>query len=93
MESVIESSSHNTRGALIEFADVLLATFVPILENLQNMQQQSRLLFRHWILPERTGANGNLSPVLDMPPPLYARGAHFKFLLNAILKTPMTTSI
>jgi hypothetical protein len=86
MESVIESSCHNTRGALIEFPGVLLATFVPILENLQNMQQQSRLPFRQWILPERIGANGNISPVLDIPPPLYARGTHFTFSLNAILK-------
>jgi len=86
MESMIQSSCHNTRGALIEFPGVLLATFVPILENLQNMQQQSRLPFRQWILPDRIGANGNMSPVLDIPPPLYARGAHFTFSLNAILK-------
>jgi hypothetical protein len=86
MESVIDSSCHNTRGALIEFPGVLLATFVPILENLQNMQQQSRLPFRQWILPERIGANGNMSPVLDIPPPLYARDARFTFSLNAILK-------
>ena len=86
MESAIQSSCHNTRGALIEFPGVLLATFVPILENLQNMQQQSRLPFRQWILPDRVGANGNVSPVLDIPPPLYARGVHFAFSLNAILK-------
>ncbi|PVH68320.1 P-loop containing nucleoside triphosphate hydrolase protein [Cadophora sp. DSE1049] len=86
MESVIESSCHNTRGALIEFPGVLLATFVPILENLQNMQRQSRLPFRQWILPERIGANRNISPVLDIPPPLYARGTQFTFSLNAILK-------
>jgi hypothetical protein len=27
-----------------------------------------------------------MSPVLDIPPPLYARGANFTFSLNAILK-------
>jgi hypothetical protein len=86
MESVIESSCHSTRGALIEFPGVLPTTFVPILENLQNMQLQSRLPFRQWIFPERIGANGNMSPVLNIPPPLYARGAHFTFSLNAILK-------
>ena len=52
------------------------------------MQQESRLPFRQWILPERIGANGNMSPVLDILPPLYARGPHFKFSLNAILKNP-----
>lgn len=65
---------------------MLLATFVLILENLQNIQQQSRLPFRQWILPERIGANGNISPVFNIPPPLYARGTHFTFSLNTILK-------
>lgn len=27
-----------------------------------------------------------MSPILDIPPPLYARGLHCKFSLNAILK-------
>jgi hypothetical protein len=86
MDLMIQWSCYNTRGALIEFPGVLLATFVPILENLQNMQQLSWLPFRQWILPERVGTNGNVSPVLAVPPPLYARDPHFTFSLKAILK-------
>jgi len=51
------------------------------------MQQQSRLPFRQWILPDRIGTNGNTSPFVDVPPPLYARDPGFAFLLNAILKS------
>ena len=61
---MIQSSCHNTHGALIEFPGVLLATFVPILKNLQNMHQLGQLPFRQWILPDRIGANGNMSLVL-----------------------------
>ena len=86
VDSMIRLSCQNTRGVLIEFPGVLLATFVPILENLQSMQQQSRLPFRRWVIPDRIGANGNMSPFLDVPPPIYARGARFTFSLNAILK-------
>ena len=87
MESLLRLSCQNTRGVLIEFPGVLPATFTPILENLQNMQQQSRLPFRQWILPDRIGTNGNTSPFVDVPPPLYARDPGFAFLLNAILKS------
>jgi hypothetical protein len=86
MDLMIQWSCHNTRGALIEFPGVLLATFVPILENLQNMQQLSWLPFRQWILPDRVGPNGNVYSVLAIPPPLYARDPHFTFSLKAILK-------
>lgn len=86
MESMIQLSCQNTRGVLIEFPRVLLATFVPILENLQNMQQLSQLPFRQWILPSRIGTNGNQSAVLAVPPPLYARNPHFTFSLKTILK-------
>jgi len=86
MESMIQLSCQNTRGVLVEFPGVLLATFIPILENLQNMQQLSRLPFRQWILSDKVGVRRNMSPVLDVPPPLYARGISFTYSLNAILK-------
>lgn len=88
MELLLRLSCQNTRGVLIEFPGVLLATFIPILENLQSMQQQSRLPFRQWILPDRIGTNRNTSIVLDIPPPLYAQTPGFTFSLKAILKNP-----
>ena len=88
MELLIRLSCQNTPGALIEFPGVLLATFIPILENLQNMQQQSRLPFRQWILPDRIGTN-KTSTLLAVPPPLYARNRGFTFSLKEILKNPL----
>jgi hypothetical protein len=87
MESLLQLSCQNIRGVLIEFPRVLLATFTPILENLQNMQQLSRLPFRQWILPDRISTHENTSHFLDIPPPLYAWDPDFAFSLNAILKS------
>jgi hypothetical protein len=88
MELLIRLSCENTRGALIEFPGVLLATFTPILENLQNMQRESRLPFRQWILPDPIGTGGKTSALLPVPPPLYARNPGFTFSLKEILKNP-----
>jgi hypothetical protein len=81
---LVHLSHAKTRGVLIELPGVILATFKPILENLQNMQRLNRLPFRQWILPERV----NPSTLPLIPPPLYARKAGFRFSLNPILKKP-----
>jgi hypothetical protein len=86
METLLRLSCHSTWGVLIEFPGVLLATSIPILENLQNLQQQSRLSFREWILPNPIGTNGDTSAVLNVSPPLYTRNPGFTFSLKAILK-------
>jgi hypothetical protein len=83
LELLIQLSCQDTRGALIEFPGILLATFLPILENLQNMHRFGRLPFRRWILPDRHTISGN---PLDILPPLYARGQSFLFPLDSILK-------
>jgi hypothetical protein len=43
LELLIQLSCQSTRGVLIEFPGILLATFLPILENLQNMHRFGRL--------------------------------------------------
>jgi hypothetical protein len=86
MELMTQLSCRNVRGALIEFPGILPATFMPILENLQNMQHLSRLPFRQWILPDRITTFGEGSELLDIPPPLYARDPGFVFSLDSILK-------
>jgi len=83
LELLIQLSCQNTRGTLIEFPGILLATFLPILENLQNMHRFGRLPFRQWILPDRHIISAK---PLDIPPPLYARGQSFLFQLDSILK-------
>lgn len=80
LELMTRLSCQKQRGLLLEFPGVLLTTFIPILENLQNMQRLSRLPFRHWILPGQ-GTNH-----FDIPPPLYARGQNFTFSLKCIMK-------
>ncbi|TGO45849.1 hypothetical protein BCON_0361g00090 [Botryotinia convoluta] len=83
LELLIQLSCQDIRGALIEFPGILLATFLPILENLQNMHRFGRLPFRQWILPDR---NTISAKPLDILPPLYARGEGFLFPLDSILK-------
>ncbi|KAI9645837.1 hypothetical protein NHQ30_005272 [Ciborinia camelliae] len=83
-ESLIILNSLATEGILIELPSVILATFTPILQNLQDMQRLSRLPFRQWILPDRRGFGD--AATLDVPPPLYARGMRFTYSLKSILK-------
>lgn len=86
LEKLVQLSCSRTTGILVEFPDVLPATFVPILEGLQDMQRLSRLPFRQWILPDRVATADSRSVVFDVPPPLYARAPGFTFSLQPILK-------
>lgn len=97
-EEMTRLSCQNISGLLVEFPGVLLATFVPVLENIQKMHRLSRLPFRQWILPDRVSSQGFLPKAVDIPPPLYARSPAFTFSLNSILKDPngvmsLTTSM
>ena len=78
---------------LVEFPTILPSTFLPILENLQEMQRTSRLPFHEWLAPA-PDASQDMTPVL-VPPPLYARSSSFAFDLSPILRksaTPLTFS-
>lgn len=71
---------------IIEFPGVLLATFMPILENIQQMQKVSRLPFHEWIAPSSAGDGAaEARAQVDVPPPLYARSPGFTFDLKPIL--------
>ncbi|TVY81390.1 NFX1-type zinc finger-containing protein [Lachnellula suecica] len=83
-ESMTQLRCEPTKGLLIELPSVIPGTFIPILENLQNMQQQSRLPFRHWILPEEA----NDAEPLAIPPPVYAQEKGFEFSLKPLLNNP-----
>lgn len=86
LEKLIRLSSLSIRGTLVEFPGALPATFVPILESIQEMQRLSRLPFRQWILPDPVVTDDGRAKAFDVPPPLYARSPGFRFLLNPILK-------
>ena len=84
LEKLVRLSILKTKGVLIEFPNAIPATFVPILESIQDMQRESRLPFRQWILPDRICDDG--STVFSVPPPLYTRTRGFTFSLRPILK-------
>lgn len=86
LQSLLQLSLDKAQCALLEFPGVLPATFVPILENLQNMQRLSRLPFQQWLVPDRHSSPSNLKIYHDIPPPLYARRSGFTFPLKAIIK-------
>ena len=88
LEVLTRLSCEKRRGLLIEFPGVLLATFVPILENIQSIQQLSRLPFRQWILPERGPTHKQASTTLNIPPPLYVRSPNLTYSLSSISKDP-----
>ncbi|KAJ5545400.1 hypothetical protein N7461_007704 [Penicillium sp. DV-2018c] len=72
--------SENLTGVLVEFHGLIPATFVPILENLQQIQREGDLAFRQWVLPGQMGDNGGP----NIPPPAYARKPGFIFPLTSI---------
>ncbi|KAF1956385.1 hypothetical protein CC80DRAFT_563213 [Byssothecium circinans] len=86
VSTLVDLSLRPSPGILLEFPRILPATFLPILENLQDMQSLSRLPFRQWIVPDRDGESAGNPTYFRIPPPLYARGAGFSFSLASILK-------
>ncbi|TEY84121.1 hypothetical protein BOTCAL_0021g00440 [Botryotinia calthae] len=84
LERLTLLKSSSATGILVELPSVILATFTPILENLQDMQRLNRLPFCQWILPDRRQFGS--SATLDIPPPLYARGSRFAYSLDSILQ-------
>ncbi|KAF2632130.1 P-loop containing nucleoside triphosphate hydrolase protein [Macroventuria anomochaeta] len=92
LETMIGASCSNVQGVLLEFPNILPATFVPILANLQEMQRLSRLRFSQWLLPDRHDGPLHLKVFQDIPPPVYARQPGFKFPLATILKAEAQTA-
>lgn len=79
VESLARLNIQRTPCMLIELPGILLATFQPILRNIQEMQRLGRLPFHRWILPAAKDD-------FDIAPPLYARRTNFKFSLKPILR-------
>lgn len=89
-ESLVKLSFlRDTRNFVIEFPGVIPATFVPVLENIQQMQKISRLPFEKWIVPKLATESASRNAGVHVLPPVYARVAGFKFDLKPILNDPM----
>jgi hypothetical protein len=84
LQTLLRLSFQKTQCVLLEYPNIMPATFVPILENLQDMQRLSRLPFQQWILPDPH--HSNLKVYHDIPPPLYARNPGFLYPLKSISK-------
>ena len=84
----VSLSCRNTRGLLLEFPGIIPATFVPILENLKEIQKYSRLPFKDCILPDQIENTQNRKGgnTLDVLAPLYTRRPGFAFNLKPIFK-------
>lgn len=85
LRKLVNLSLNTTKGVLLEYPNIIPATFIPILENLQDMQRLSRLPFRQWVVPDPHHDATNRKVYHDVPPPLYARSSGFKYPLDPIL--------
>jgi hypothetical protein len=86
LRDLLKSSRDQSLGVMIEFPKVIPATFVPILENLQNMQRLSLLKFAEYIIPEPCEGPSHRKVYQSVASPLYARSNGFSFPLKPILK-------
>lgn len=86
VRSLMQAHTGAARGLLLEFPNVIPATFSPILENLKEMHRLNRLPFQQWIVPRRNEGLPGKRVVHQIPPPLYTRTPGFKFSLSPLLK-------
>jgi hypothetical protein len=81
--STLVVNFHRTDGLLVEFPGVVPATFMPVLENLQNMRKDGRSNLSRWLLePEPDKSR------IFIPPPRYTRLPEFAFDLSPIIIDP-----
>lgn len=86
VKMLMQASIRATRGILLEFPNVIPATFSPTLESLQAMQRLNCLPFRQWIVPDKHSGRPPAGRTHEIPPPLYARAPGFKFPVAALLE-------
>lgn len=81
---LMQANSYGANGVLIEYPNIMPATFVPILESLQAMQRLNRLPFQRYIVPDKNEGGLRTPQYHQVPPPLYARKAGFTFPLESL---------
>lgn len=69
------------QGIVVDFSSLIPTTFLPILQNLQQMKGHGRIGIQQWILPNE---EGSVADVTKVPPPKYARRPSFTFSLDSI---------
>ncbi|KAH7414422.1 hypothetical protein DE146DRAFT_673990 [Phaeosphaeria sp. MPI-PUGE-AT-0046c] len=86
LEMVMEAWVSKAQGVLLEYSNMMPGTFVPILENLQDMQGLGGLPFQQWVVPPAHNGLPGAKTYQDIPPPSYARHGGFTYTLQAITK-------
>ncbi|KAL8676499.1 MAG: hypothetical protein Q9186_006983 [Xanthomendoza sp. 1 TL-2023] len=82
------NSNHTVRMSLVEFPGILLPTFQPTLQALQNMSHRLDLPFADYLAPEDEGAGTG-----SIPPPLYTQRKDFVLDLSPLTGgEPLTLS-
>lgn len=97
----VRLNCRNRREILTEIPGILPATFLPVLESLQDSYRLCRLPLRQWIIPDRLESHTNNSASLDIPATTYAQSRNFNFpwkefssmVLTISWSTPGTISI
>ncbi|KIV98310.1 uncharacterized protein PV09_09844 [Verruconis gallopava] len=75
-------SFQRANGLLVEFPGIIPATFVPVLENLQELLVSRRSALLKWLLQPDLGSS------TSMRPPVYARLPGFTFDLSPVISDP-----
>lgn len=78
----LAATFQRANGLLIEFPGIIPATFMPVLENLQQLLVSRRSALLKWLLEPGSGFSGS------MRPPVYARLHKFTFDLSPIITDP-----
>lgn len=75
---------------LLEFPGIIPATFLPVLQNLQDLSQQGTLPLSQLIAPEPEDIlTGLATHQVDNLPPAYSRSGEFRWDLKPILKNQL----
>ncbi|KAF2856036.1 hypothetical protein T440DRAFT_96542 [Plenodomus tracheiphilus IPT5] len=89
--TLMQANSDMAHGVLLEFPGIIPATFVPILDSLKAMQRLNRLPFKEWIVPAKVNTLTQYGKFLNIPAPLYAQTAGFRFPLTTLTKANGTS--
>ncbi len=87
LKMLMQAYQQVVTATIIKFPNVLPATFMPVLENLKNMQRENRLSFQKWIVLAKRNKQSRLKKFQETPPHLYAQAAGFRFSLKTVVQS------
>ena len=70
-----------SENVLVEFRDILLPAYQPVLKALQEINRTEKLPFHEWL-----AKHGAIGPLPRIPPPQYAVAPDFRFDMSSIIR-------